>query len=74
MATSTTTRTSTTPAPTPAAAASRPGGPRLPRRATGRAALGLVVVLVGALAGTWLLTGASERAAVLVLARDVAYG
>jgi hypothetical protein len=48
--------------------------PPLPRRAAGRAALGAVLVLLGALLGAWLLAGASDRVSVLALARDVVRG
>jgi hypothetical protein len=37
-------------------------------------ALGLALVAVGALASVWLVSSASQRVSVLVLARDVPYG
>ena len=37
-------------------------------------ALGLALVAVGALTSVWLVSSASQRVAVLVLARDVPYG
>lgn len=62
------------PSPAPGNGARPAPVPAIQRRAAGRTALGVALVLVGALAAAWLLAGSSDRAAVLVLARDVPYG
>ncbi|SDD23189.1 SAF domain-containing protein [Sanguibacter gelidistatuariae] len=75
----TTTRRTSGQAPTTAKA--RPGTLSAPalavpqgRRRPGLLALGIALTALGALVAAWLVTGASDRTSVIVLAHDVAYG
>lgn len=74
MSTATRRATAQLPGPAPVNRGRPAPAPVLQRRAAGRIALGVALVLVGALLAAWLLAGASDRVAVLVLARDVPYG